>query len=117
MFRQAAFDFILGAQFLKQHELYVLMAAGHLQCRKDNFSTGFCGSQQRENIQNTNGCTLKLVTASDFVIRSGTEELVWANAVNENGKLAKAWQGRLDLSLQSRQGLNRTRSLRRAQHG
>ena len=102
VFRQAAFDLILGAQFLKQHELDVLMSAGHLHRRRDNFSTFFCGSQQRGDIQTTYGCTRKLVAANDFVIKSGTEELVWANAVNENGKLAKAGTFGLVSSVQTR---------------
>jgi len=102
VFRQAAFDLILGAQFLKHHELDVLMGAGCLQCKRSNFSTPFCGSQQRKNIQNASGCTLKLIASNDFVIKAGTEELVWANAVDVNGNLGRSGLFGLVSTVQSR---------------
>ena len=89
VFRQAAFDLILGAEFMVRHDLDVLMRAGCLHCSRDSFSAQFSGSRPRRDLYNSNGCVLQL-RAENVVIKAGSEQLVWGRATSSDGTLSKA---------------------------
>ncbi len=89
VFRQAAFDLILGAEFMVRHDLDVLMRAGCLHCLRDSFSAQFSGSRPRRDLYNSNGCVLQL-RAENVVIKAGSEQLVWGRATSSDGTLSKA---------------------------